>query len=111
MKFLVLLYQDPSTFPTDAAGQAAQIAAYETYTQSVLATNSLLAGNPLVPMPDQVRTIALGATKNGPPQARTQALIGFYILEFPSLDAAVASARAIPAASVGSIEVVPYLDM
>jgi hypothetical protein len=111
MKFLVLLYQDPATFPTDAAGQAKQIAAYETYTQSVLATNSLVGGNPLVPMPDHVRTIAAGSTKPGPPQPRAQALIGFYILEFPTLDAAVASARAIPAASAGSIEVVPFRDM
>jgi hypothetical protein len=111
MKFLVLLYQDPSTFPTDNAGIEKQIAAYDTYTQSVLASNSLIAGNPLVPMPDAVRTIAAGSTKTGPPVARTEALIGFYVLEFPTLDAAVASAHALPTASAGSIEVVPFRDM
>ncbi len=111
MKFLVLLYQDPATFPTDNAGMEKQIAAYETYTQSVLASNSLIAGNPLVPMPDAVRTIAAGSTKTGPPIARTQALIGFYVLEFPTLDAAVASVHALPTASAGSIEVVPFRDM
>ncbi len=111
MNYLVLIYQDPSTFPTDAAGRDQQIAAYETFTQGVRAANTLVAGNPLVPLPDQVRTIAGGTIKSGPPQTRPQALIGFYILDYPTLDAAVTSARAIPAASIGSVEVVPFMEM
>jgi hypothetical protein len=111
MKYLVLLYQDPSTLPTDAAGRDRQIAAYEAFTQSVRTANALVAGNPLVPMADQVRTIAAGAVQSGPPQTRPQALIGFYILDYPTLDAAVTSAQAIPAASAGSVEVVPFMEM
>jgi hypothetical protein len=111
MKHLVLLYQDLSTMPSDAAGQDRLSAAYETFTQSARAANALIDGYPLVPMPDHVRTIAGGAVKNGAPEVRQQSLIGFYILDYPTLDAVVAAAQRIPTAASGSVEVIPFREM
>ena len=48
-------------------------------------------------------------TSDGPYAETKEALMGFYLLEAPNLDAAVAIARDIPGAWQGAVEVRPVL--
>ncbi len=111
MKYLVLLHDDLAALPHDDAGRAALGAAYEVFTQSARSGGHLVDGMPLSPMPDTVRTVKSSGISNGPPAARPQSLIGYYVLDYPSIDAATAAAKGIPAAKTGSVEIIPFAEM
>ncbi len=111
MKFMVLLYQDLALMPTDDVGRAKLGAAYETFTQAARSNGHLTDGMPLVPMPDHVRTVGPDGIKTGPPVSRAQSLIGYYVLDYPTIDAAVEAAKMIPVAATGSVEIVPFMEM
>jgi hypothetical protein len=108
---MVLLYQDPRSFPADDAGRQKLGEAFEAFTQSVKKAGQFIDGMPLVPMPDQVRTVSGGVAKQGPPESRAQSLIGYYILDYPSIDAAAKDAARIPCAASGSVELVPFMEV
>jgi hypothetical protein len=111
MKYMVLLYQDPKNFPTDEKGRQALFAAYENFTQSQKSSGAFVDGMPLG-QPDQARTVKGNAIANGLAHNDRLPLVGYYILEYGSVDEAAKAATRIPVASSGgTIEVVPFAEM
>ena len=111
MKFMALLYTDVAKLPRDEAGYAKLTKAYDEFTQSVKNAGTYVDGMPLSPLPDEVRTVKGSGIRNGPPAARVEALVGYYILDYPSPDAAAKAAKEIPAAKTGTVEVIPFGQM
>lgn len=111
MGFLALIYADLTKMPTTEAERNALFAAYESYTQSIKTDGSFVAGDPVVPMPDQVRTVRASGVTVGPEMPGPVALVGYYLLRHDTLEAACASAARIPAAAYGYIHVTPIMQM
>lgn len=111
VEYLVLLYQNPALFPTDPAARQSQFAAYDAFTQDVRAKGQFVSGTPLVPMPDQIRTVKASGVTSGPSHARPEALVGMYVLQGKDIDEIATIAAKIPAAKSGSVEIVPFMEM
>ena len=111
MNYLFLLYQNPATFPSDGAARDAQFKAYGDFTEAVRASGHFVSGTPLIPIPDQTRTVKTSGVKNGPAHPIPDALVGMYVLECKTIDEAAMIAGKIPAAKDGSVQVVPFMDM
>jgi hypothetical protein len=110
VNYLVLLYQNPANFSTGAARDA-EFQAYDTFTQAIRSSGHFVSGTPLIPVPDQLRTVrSTGATK-GPAHPNAEALVGMYVLDCKDIDEAAMIAGKIPAAKTGSVEVVPFMAM
>ena len=111
MNYLVLLYDNPAAFPTDPKARDAQFAAYGAFTEAIRSSGHFVSGTPLVPMPDQVRTVKAAGVATGPAHKLPESLVGMYVLDCASIDEAAMIAGKIPAAKTGSVEVVPFMDM
>jgi hypothetical protein len=111
MNYLVLLYENPANLPSDGAARDAQFKAYGDFTEAIRASGHFVSGTPLIPMPDQVRTVKSSGVTPGPAHKNAEALVGMYVLECASIDEAAMIAGKIPAAKKGSVEVVPFMDM
>jgi hypothetical protein len=114
MKYMLLIYIDPHAAP--AAGtpaQAAEHPAYGDYTQELVASGALVAGDPLHGN-DTATSVRVrdGETlaSDGPFAETKEHLAGYYIVEVADLDAAIAWAAKIPSARHSVIEVRPVAD-
>jgi hypothetical protein len=97
--------QDPQEF-------AKLGAEYEAFTQSVRATGNLVAGDPVQAGATTVRGNGSNITSSdGPAYESPLSMVGYYILEFPSLAAAVEAAGRIPAARLGAVEVREFMQL
>ena len=115
MQYLLLIYGNESAMlkaPKEASSQT--IAAYTAYTQTMKDAGVHRASNRLRPTAEAttVRT-ANGKTSvaDGPFAETKEQLAGFYLIEAPDLDAALAWAKRCPGAAHGSIEVRPVWTM
>jgi hypothetical protein len=111
MNYLVLLYENPANFPSDGAARGAQFKAYDDFTQAIRNSGHFVSGTPLIPMPDQVRTVKSSGVNPGPAHKIPETLVGMYVLACKSIDEAAMIAGKVPAAKSGSVEVVPFMDM
>ena len=111
MQYLVLLYTNPANFPSDAKARDAEFAAYDKFTQEVRANGQFVSGSPLIPMPDQIRTVKATGVSTGPAHPGKEALIGMYVLNGKNIDEVATSAAKIPTAKHGSVEIVPFMEM
>jgi len=111
MNYLVLLYENPANFPSDEAARNAQFKAYGDFTEAIRASGHFVSGTPLIPMPDQTRTVKTSGVRNGPAHTIPEALVGTYVLDCKTIDEAAMIAGKIPAAKTGSVQVVPFMDM
>ncbi len=66
MNYLVLLYENPANFPSDGATRDAQFKAYGDFTEAIRASGNFVSGTPLIPMPDQTRTVKSSGVATGP---------------------------------------------
>lgn len=114
MKYMITLYHDAKSIAgrPDPDAFAKLGAEYERFTQSVRATGSFVDGNPLK---TEVKTVRQSNGKavaaDGPSHASPEGMVGYYILELPSMTAAVEAASRIPAAKLGSVEIREFMDM
>ena len=115
MQYMLLIHSDDAALAAVAPGHLEGIEAeFGAYTEALQKAGVLLGGEQLQP-PDatvQVR-IRDGRTEvlNGPYAETREQLGGFYLIEVPDLDTALAWAARCPGASCGTVEVRPVCAM
>jgi len=113
MQYLLLIYtEEPTEAPSQEAIDA-ELAGYDAFTESIRANGALKAGEALHPSSTattvRVRDGQTLAT-DGPFAETKEVLGGFYLVDAPDLDQAIAYAAIIPCALHGSIEIRPIVD-
>ena len=115
MEYMLLIHADEAKFnalPDDTRRQA--LAAYGAYTQALRDAGVVRSSNRLHPadMATLVR-VREGRTEvqNGPFIETKEELGGYYLIDVPDLDAALAWAARCPGAGHGTIEVRPVWAM
>jgi hypothetical protein len=114
MNYMLLIYDTPATArPTDAE-QAEMMGAYFAFTQEIVESGELVAGEPLQG-PETASTVTVRggqtAVTDGPFAETKEVLGGFYIVSVPTVERAQELAAKIPGAQSGRIEVRPLLEM
>ena len=114
MRFAMLVYEPPDNFRERKDGrEGPYVAAWRAYYQALMAAGVYEGGSPLKEA-GTATTVRVKQGKrfvqDGPfPEAKEQ-LGGFFVLELPSLDAALERAARCPAAASGALEVRPIDD-
>ena len=113
MKYMLLLYDDPGAGPAEGTPEAeAEMAGWFTITQELQDDGSYVAGDALHPI-DQATTVRVREGKDvvtdGPFAETKEWLGGYYIVDVPDLDAALARAKKMPHISHGTVEVRPVM--
>jgi len=114
MQYLLMLYADESGWDRlSAAEQQAGMAAYAAYTEALAKAGALVGGNRLQGV-DTATTVRLVDGKplvqDGPYAEAREQIGGYYLIEAPDLDAALAWAARCPGAGHGTIEVRPVWE-
>ena len=109
MKYMLLIYQNEAAMQSARQADIGQImAAYGAYTEALKKAGVIVAGNPLEPSTSATTVrVANGKTNvlNGPYAETKEQLGGYYLIDVPDLDAALAWAARCPGASHGAMEV------
>ncbi|HEY0712156.1 MAG TPA: YciI family protein [Polyangia bacterium] len=111
MQYLLMIYVQESGWGTLTPAQQEQgMAAYNAYTEALTKAKVLRAVNRLGPS-SSATTIRLKEGKaqvlDGPYADSKEQLGGYYVIEVPSLDEAIAWASRCPGADHGAVEVRP----
>jgi hypothetical protein len=111
MQYLLLLYSNESGWSRlTPAEQEQGMAAYVAYTQALSKAGALQGSNRLQPVATATTVrVADGKSQvlDGPYAESKEQLGGYYLIEAPDLDAAIAWAARCPGASHGVVEVRP----
>jgi len=111
MKYALLIYADEAGMASTPPDQMNQIlAAYGTYTEAMRAAGAMVGAERLrdTSAATTVRTVGGKTTVlDGPYADAKEQLAGFYLVDAPDLDAAVAWAARCPGAELGVMEVRP----
>jgi hypothetical protein len=115
MQYLLLLYANEHGWDSLTPAQQQQgAAAYKAYTEALQKSGALKGSNRLQP----TSTATTVRNENGKAQVldgpyadSKEQLGGYYLIEAPDLDAAIAWANRCPGASHGTIEVRPVWEM
>ncbi len=115
MQYLLMLYANENSWsqmtPTE---QEQGVAAYGAYTQA-LKTAGVLAGSNRLQNSTAATTVHVTDGKSqvldGPYVDSKEQLAGYYLIDVPDLDAALAWAARCPGASHGTVEVRPVWSM
>ena len=115
MRYMCLIYTNESNDAARSEDEQGEIMqGYMAFTEEVRGKGVMEAGDPLMPT-DTATTVRVegGQTANidGPFAETREQLGGYYILDCANLDEALGYAAKIPAASHGSIEVRPIMDL
>lgn len=115
MKYLLAIYEDEANFPGAEEGEAwRDVLAKHTEFSGALAQAGITfsgAGLQGVHAATTVRTTAgAQAVHDGPFAETREQLGGFYIIEVPDLDQAIAWARRVPLVKGGSVEIRPIVE-
>ncbi len=112
MKYALLIYSDP-TVEASQEEMAKVMEEYYKFTESINARGINLGGEALAGT-DTATTVRVRDNKtlttDGPFAETKEVLGGFYLIEAPDLDAAVAVAAELPGSWHGSVEVRPLWD-
>lgn len=113
MKYLLLIYENEASWAGVSEEEQHQVfGEYMTYTQDILASGNLLAGEALQPTATATSVRVQNGktiTTDGPFAETREQLGGFYLVEAKDLDEAIALAARIPGARSGTIEVRPVM--
>jgi hypothetical protein len=111
MQYLLMLYRPESHWGTmTRAEQEQTMGAYQSFTEALRQADVLRASNRLQPVASATTVrIANGKPQvlDGPFVDSKEQLGGYYLIDVPNLDAAIAWAGRCPGASHGTIEVRP----
>jgi hypothetical protein len=117
MQYLILIYDaetaNPSPEPPDPAVWGDVMEAYNAYTQMLKDNGAFIAGEALQPVTTATTLRQKDGhtiTTDGPFAETKEGLGGFYLVQAPDLDAALALAAQCPGVRFGSIEVRPVVD-
>ena len=111
MQYLLMIYSEEAGWKqmTDSERQQG-VAAYQAYTESLNKAEVLLGSNRLQPS-GSATTVRLADGKpqvlDGPFSDSKEQLAGYYLIDVPNLDAAIAWAARCPGAAHGLMEVRP----
>jgi hypothetical protein len=113
MQYLLLIYGDESAQKNATqADMNAMFSAYRDFTQSIIKTGQMKAGDALQPTATATTVrVRDGKTlrTDGPFAETKEQLGGYYLVEAKDLDEATKLAARIPGARTGSIEVRPVM--
>jgi hypothetical protein len=111
MQYLLLIYGNEAGMQKASKADIDQMhAAYGAYTEALKKAGVIVGGNRLKPSPTATTVrVADGKTQvlNGPYAETKEQLAGYYMVDVPDLDAALAWAARCPGASHGVMEVRP----
>ena len=115
MEYMLLIYSEPSGFDALSPAQQAQgLAAYGAYSEALVKAGMMRGGNRLQPT-SAATTVRVQSGKtevlNGPFAETREQLGGYYLIEAPDLDAALAWAARCPGAHHGRVEERPIWSM
>ena len=114
MHYLLMIYSEENSWDqlTDSERQQG-VAAYQAYTES-LKKAEVLAGANRLQHTNTATTVRLVDGKpqvlDGPYSDSKEQLAGYYLIDAPNLDAAIAWAARCPGAAHGIVEVRPFWD-
>jgi len=115
MQYLLALYQDESAWPKMSKEQQQQgVAAYAAYTEALKTAGAWKGSNRLQPSASATTlrsTNGKAQILDGPFADSKEQLAGYYLIDVPDLDAALAWAGRCPGASHGVVEVRAIWDM
>lgn len=110
-QYMLLIYADPQESPGQD-NQEEQYAGWLNYTNALVASGAMVSGAPLegVEAATTVR-VRNGETelKEGPFLDTKEILGGYYLVDVPDIDAAVALAARMPNIEYGTVEVRPVV--
>ena len=113
MQYLVLIYSQEPTEPTDPAQIGAVMEEYNAYSQMLRDRGAMVGGEALQPT-STATTVRVRdgrtLTTDGPFAETKEALGGYYLIEAKDLDEALELGAACPGAKWGAIEVRPIVD-
>lgn len=113
MQYLLLIYENESeAFARPESEQAQYIQDFGTFTQEIIASGQMKAGEALVPV-EHARSVRVRdgdmTVSQGPFAETHEALGGFYMVEAADMDEACQIAARIPTSKYGTIEVRPVM--
>lgn len=115
MQYLLLLYSNENGWQSLTPAQQEQgKAAYRAYTEALQKAGALKGSNRLRPTASAttVRNAdGKASVLDGPYTETKEQLGGYYLIDVPDLDAAIAWAHRCPGASHGTVEVRPVWEM
>jgi hypothetical protein len=109
---MLLIYTDPSAWSDDPGDGEKMMAEYGAFTQEIMESGEMLAGDPLqgVDTATSVRIRGGNTTTTDGPFAETKEhLGGYYVVDVKDLDRAMELAAKIPDARTGVVEVRPVM--
>ncbi|MEO3924034.1 YciI family protein [Micromonosporaceae bacterium B7E4] len=114
MKYLFLIYGDPTRDPTEPEAIQAEIDAYWGY-DKLLADAGALLDSQALQGTETATTVQVGGdgghTATDGPFAETREILGgYYLVDLPDLDAAIGWAARCPGALRGKIEIRPIME-
>lgn len=115
MQYMLLIFGNEAGMQARSKAEGEQmLAAYGAYTEAMKKAGIMLGGNRLQPsIAATTVRVTDGKTKvlNGPYAETREQLGGYFLIEAPDLDAALAWAARCPGASHGTVEVRPIWAM
>ncbi len=115
MQYALLIYADPTAIPAPDTpeGEATRTPLWMDYTQALAEAggDERRRGAPprRRPPPASASATARRSTTDGPFAETKEVFTGFYLLDVPDLDAALAWAQRIPSIGYGTVELRPTL--
>ncbi len=114
MKYALLIYENEEVYRADNGRSFDDIVVAHRALAGELAAQGVLQGGSGLKTTDTATTVRKTrgehALHDGPYAEAREQLGGFYLIEAPDLDAALAIARRIPLAGDGAIEVRPVIE-
>jgi len=115
MQYMLMVYANEGGFATLNKEQAEQaLGAYSAYSEALKKSGAMVASDRLQPTSAATTVrVANGKTQvlNGPYAETKEQLGGYFLIEAPDLDAAIAWAARCPGSSHGAVEVRPVRAM
>jgi hypothetical protein len=107
MQYMLLIYT-----PVDAVPEQAETAAWMSYSQQLQESGAMVAGDGLQGL-ETATTVRVregeSLVTDGPFAETKEMLAGYYLIDVPDLDGALAGAAKIPSVGYGSVEVRPVM--
>jgi hypothetical protein len=113
MEFMLILSEDPELVATEEQ-RAAAVQRVGEYAMSLVGDGTLKGGSPLRPVVEAKRVSSRDGMRrvlDGPFAESKEVIAGYFIIEAPDIQTAVAVAARCPSAQFGSVEVREIVPM
>jgi hypothetical protein len=114
MRYMLLLYRQPDAGPAPGSPEeAASMPQWMAYGQALAEAGAMISGDALHGV-DTATTVRRDGdelvTTDGPFAETKETLGGYYVIDVPDLDAAIAWADKCPLIEYGTVEIRPLVD-